>query len=175
MWPLVWLFVLPAVLLVTLLAGGLALNHLPWNDPPGSTARLQTYLDTHVAETAEGSPFPELRPRHYPQVGPDELYAVVERVIGGMSEWTVAARDAKMRRIEAVVSTPIFRFQDDMTIHVIPDPKINGAVLFLRSQSRIGHGDLGANTRHILDLVAGIEGLLRQAGKLPGGADTAGR
>ena len=175
MWPLVWLLVLPAVLLAALLAGGLALNHLPWNDPPGSATRLQTYLDTHVAETAEESTFPELRPRHFAQVGPDELYAIVERAIGSMSDWTVAARDAKMRRIEAVVSTPIFRFQDDMTIHVIPDPKINGAALFLRSQSRIGHGDLGANTRHILDLITQVEGLLRQAGRLPPASDTAGR
>src|SRR5262245_22694727 len=160
MWPIISLLVLPALMLAGLLAGGLALNHLPWDDPPGRTARLQAYLDTPVAETAEGNPFPELRPRHYPQLSPDELYALVERAIGSMPDWTVAARDGKSRRIEAVVATRILRFEDDMTIHVVAEPKSSGAVLFMRSQSRIGHGDLGANTRHILHLVERVDALL---------------
>ena len=168
MWPIVWLLVLPALLVAALLAGGLALNDLPWKEPPGATVRLQTYLDTHVAETVDGSPFPELRPRHYPQVTPDELYALVERALATLPDWAVAARDGKTRRFEVVVATPILRFEDDMTVHVIPEAKGPGSVLFMRSQSRIGHGDLGANTRHILDLVARVEALLQEArGKAP--------
>ncbi len=167
MLPLLWVLALPGMLLVALLAGGLWLNDLPWDDPPGATARLQTYLDSRTAETAEGSPFPELRPRHYPDVSANELYALTERAITSMGNWTVAARDAKVRRIEAVVSTRILRFQDDVTIHVTTDPKGKGSALFMRSQSRIGYGDLGANTRHILDLAARIESLRASAAREP--------
>lgn len=166
---------LPALLLAALLAGGLALNDLPWDDTPGTAVRLQTYLDSHVAETAEGSPFPELRPRHYLQLSPEELYTVVERVIGAMPDWTVAARDAKARRIEAVVSTSLLRFQDDMSIHVTPEAKGTAAVLFMRSQSRIGHGDLGANTRHILNLVAQVDTAVQRLGRSPGVTEATNR
>ena len=159
---LLWLLILPALLLAGLLSGGLYLNRLPWEDPPGFSARLTTYLDQHVAETAEGSPFPELRPRHYAELSPDALFAVVEQAVQSMPNWTLAARDAKMRRIEAVVSTSWLHFQDDMTIHVVAEAKGPGSVLFLRSQSRIGHGDLGANTRHVLDLVTAIDVVRRQ-------------
>lgn len=157
MLPFLWVLALPIMLLASLVAGGLWMNDLPWDDPPGRTVRLQTYLESHVAETAEGSLFPELRPRHYPEVSPDDLYRRIEQVITGMPDWTLAARDAKMRRIEAVVSTSLLRFQDDVSIHVIAEVRGKGAVLFLRSQSRIGQGDLGANTRHILDVVARLD------------------
>ena len=165
MLPLLWVLALPMMLLAALLAGGLWMNNLPWDDPPGMGIRLQTYLESHVAETAEGSPFPELRPRHYPNVSPDQLFAHVERAVAGMPDWTIAARDAKRRRVEAVVSTPLLRFQDDVTINVTAEANGNGAVLFLRSQSRIGQGDLGANTRHILDVVAQVESFLAEGGK----------
>src|SRR5262245_23428931 len=94
---LVWLVILPLLLLAALLGGGLYLNKLPWDDPPGFSSRLTTYLDQHVAETAEGSPFPELRPRHYADLTPDALFAIVEQAVQGMPNWTLAARDAKMR------------------------------------------------------------------------------
>jgi len=46
---------LAVVVFVALLALGIRGNRLPLNDPPGSFVRLNTYLNTHVAETIEGS------------------------------------------------------------------------------------------------------------------------
>jgi uncharacterized protein (DUF1499 family) len=50
-------------------------------------------------------------------------------------------------RIEAVAATRILRFSDDVTIRV--RPRVNGSRIDIRSASRIGRHDLGANARRI--------------------------
>ena len=55
------------------------------------------------------------------------------------------------------MTTPLWRFQDDVHIRVEPDPATDRAVLLIRSESRVGKGDLGTNTRHVLDLYAQLD------------------
>ena len=147
--------VIAVVVFVTLLALGLRGNHLPMNDPPGSFVRYYTYLNTHVAETIEGSPFPELRPRSY-TLPADELYGKVKQTIGGMPHWEIVETKDDARQLHAVVTTPLFRFKDDVTVSVVPQPGGKPAVT-MRSVSRVGQGDLGANTRHVMDLYDALE------------------
>ena len=125
-------------------------NGLPWHLPPGRTARLMTYVTTHVADTTESSLFPELRPRRYEGVSAEALFAVVERAVGKLG-WNVLQRDRSGRVLRAVVTTPLFKFQDDVEI-AIADAGGGRAQLRVRSVSRVGQGDLGANTAHILTL-----------------------
>lgn len=54
--------------------------------------------------------------------------------------------------IEAVATTRWFGFKDDIVIRVEPDE--NGTVLDLRSASRVGRGDLGANAKRIRAFIA---------------------
>ena len=51
--------------------------------------------------------------------------------------------------IRAVATTMVFRFKDDVTITV--QREANATVVNIRSRSRIGRGDLGANARRIRD------------------------
>lgn len=132
-------------------------NAPPWSEPPGFGARLQAYLNTHVAETTESSPFPELRPRHYEDVTPDQLYGMVEQVIPHLSHWQVVERNPTLRTVKAIASTPFLGFRDDVAIRVTPGPDKRGSILFVASESRVGRGDLGANTRHLLDLYAALD------------------
>jgi uncharacterized protein (DUF1499 family) len=148
-----WLLALLVVGIV-LLAGGVAGNDLPLRDSPGLLARLDTYLNTHVAETVEGSPFPELRPRHYP-TSPDVLYGKITEAMSRLPRWEVVASSKDVREVHAVVTTPLLRFKDDVVVRVIPEP--GRPALVIRAQSRIGRGDLGANTRHVLDLYKALE------------------
>ena len=132
-----------------LTAAGIISNQLPMSDPPGLTARLMTYLSANVAETASDSPFPELRSRHY-AAPPALVYDIVRRAAKRLG-WEVVGEDPEVHELQAVVTTKIFRFKDDVAIRVEPDGA-KGSVLYVRSSSRVGKGDLGANTRHIMNL-----------------------
>jgi uncharacterized protein (DUF1499 family) len=146
------------LLAVVLLAGGLLLNRLPLNDPPGSFVRLYTYLNTHVAETIEGSPFPELRPRQY-TLAADPLFAKVKEAVGRLPRWQIIESSDERRELHAVVTSALFRFGDDVLVTVVPQPGGKPAVM-IHAVSRVGKGDLGTNTRHVLDLY----GMLEQVG-----------
>ena len=148
-----WLLV-AVVVFVVLLAAGLIGNRWPLGEPPGARVRLDTYLNTHVAETSEDAVFPELRTRRYVMPA-DVLYAKVKEAVMRMG-WEVADSSDERREVHAVVTTRLFRFKDDVTIGVIPEPAGQQA-LKVRSLSRVGKGDLGANTRHVLDLYGALE------------------
>lgn len=149
-----WL-VLAVVVFVVLLAAGIVGNRLPLGEPPGAAVRLETYLNTHVTETSPSSPFPELRTRNY-ALPADVLFAKVKEAVGRLPRWEIASSSDERREVHAVVTTKLFRFKDDVTIAVVPEPGGRPA-LMVRGESRVGKGDLGANTRHVLDLYAALE------------------
>jgi uncharacterized protein (DUF1499 family) len=64
-----------------------------------------------------------------------------------MPAWTVTDVDANAGTIEAVATSRLFRFQDDIVIRVRPDG--DGSRVDMRSKSRDGKGDLGANAARI--------------------------
>jgi len=152
LWSLAFLTVFAVGSLLT----ALVRNDPPWGQPPGFGARLLTYMLSHVAETSVGSEFPELRPRRYPGLPPDHLFGVVDQAVTKLG-WEVLGRDVQRHTLRAVATTPVFRFKDDVGITIVPTDDQHGAVLFVRSASRMGRGDLGANTRHLLDLYAQLD------------------
>jgi uncharacterized protein (DUF1499 family) len=144
-WWLLILLVPPA-----LLAGALLLNRPPWLEPPGLWARLVLYLTTNVAETRIDHERPELRPMELPMAQP----AARELVLDAMQSlgWrNVRAEDGALR---AEVVTALLRFTDDVSVRLEPIPQ--GVRVQVRSASRVGRGDLAANTRHVLDLYAAL-------------------
>jgi uncharacterized protein (DUF1499 family) len=149
------LLLLAVVAFVVLLAAGIVGNHLPLGEPPGALIRLSTYLNTHVAETSPGAPFAELRTRHY-ELPADVLYAKVKEAVGRLPRWEIVTAADDRREVHAVVTTALFRFKDDVTIGVVPDAGGRPSLL-VRGESRVGKGDLGANTRHVLDLYDALE------------------
>jgi Protein of unknown function (DUF1499) len=146
-------FSIISILVLGLIAGGLIANRPPMMDSPGLWARLVTYLGTHVAEIRPDHPFPELRPHVY-ALPPDRLYAAAREAIGGLG-WGIASENPAGLCLTAVVESALWRFKDDVVVRV--EPAEGGSTLRMRSSSRIGRGDLAANTRHLLDLYAAIE------------------
>ena len=55
------------------------------------------------------------------------------------------------------MTTKLWKFKDDVTIQIQP-AQPSGSLLVVRSASRVGKGDLGANTRHIMNLVEIVDG-----------------
>ena len=152
---IVKLLALVVVGFVALLVGGIVRNRLPLGEPPGAVVRLSTYLNTHVAETSPSAPCAELRTRNY-SLPADVLYAKLKEAIGRLPGWVIVAAADERREVHAVVTTALLRFKDDVTIGVVPEPGGRPA-LMVRGESRLGKGDLGANTRHVLDLYDALE------------------
>jgi len=64
--------------------------------------------------------------------------------------WTVNYHDGGTGIIEGVAVTFLFRFRDDFIIR-IKENKEGGCSVDMRSKSRLGKGDLGANANRIRD------------------------
>ena len=149
-----------ALIGASLTAAGLISNKPRWTEPPGIPTRLWTYLTTNVAETTPDSVFPELRPRTY--AGPSALMFDVVRRAALALHWELISVDPNARKIEAVATTKLFGFQDDVTIWVTDDTEPDAeprSTLYVRSASRVGRGDLAANARRVMDLYATTDAL----------------
>lgn len=66
-------------------------------------------------------------------------------------DWKIIATDAREGRIEATATTRLMRFKDDVVIRVVSDG--TGSRVDVRSASRVGRSDLGANAARILQFL----------------------
>ncbi len=103
-----------------------------------------------------------LQQEHYADIQPlqvplpvQETYERALAVAQGMDGWQVTASDPDRARIEAAATSRIFRFVDDVVIGVTPDPE--GSRVDVRSRSRMGRSDLGANAQRIRDFLGRLQ------------------
>ena len=106
--------------------------------------------------------YPDIVPRHYP-VGTvrvfDDAKVIVDRrgwrILGVQppTELTEAGW------IEAVATTPVFGFRQDVAIRILPDGE--GALVDVRSAARNGAHDLGANAERIRDFFRDLDASLQ--------------
>lgn len=141
-------------LVSVLLVGALLLNQLPLNAPPGLATRLDTYFNTNVAEIKSDSPFPELHSPRY-VLPPAELFRNVTAAMTSLG-WQVTEADATTNMIRAVVTIPFWGFQDDVRVQVLP-LGTGESSLYAYSASRVGKGDVGTNSRHLLNLLEALD------------------
>ena len=73
-----------------------------------------------------------------------------------MPAWTITAADDASGTIEAVATTRLFGFQDDIAIRVRADGA-GASRVDVRSKSRDGKGDLGTNAARIRAYVTALE------------------
>lgn len=97
----------------------------------------------------------------YPEVAPlvmalarDEMYGRVKRVLIDMG-MEVAREDPDSGEIEAVASTFWFGFKDDLVVRLREVEA--GTRLDVRSVSRVGQVDLGANANRIMEIIRRVE------------------
>lgn len=65
--------------------------------------------------------------------------------------WEIHDHDPRSHTLHAVVESRLWRFRDDVIVKLVPGEW--GTEIHIRACSRVGKGDLGANTRHILNLL----------------------
>lgn len=102
------------------------------------------YAGARVA-TLQRRNYPDIRPLHSPLAPAAALAAAVHtaRELG----WRIVTVDPDAGRIEATATTPLLGFTDDIVIRIEPDAP--GSRVDLRSASRLGVGDFGANAARI--------------------------
>jgi uncharacterized protein (DUF1499 family) len=120
-------------------------------------------LEYHVLKKVEAnrgrdmsypSEFSSKQRKAYPDIAPlalladwDKSYTWVKELARGMPRWTIVDENAKSRRIEAVATTEILHFKDDVVIEVHGNSL--WSTVHMRSKSRMGKGDLGTNAQRI--------------------------
>jgi uncharacterized protein (DUF1499 family) len=68
----------------------------------------------------------------------------------------IVNEDKAAGMIEATATTFWFGFKDDVVLRI--RPTANGSIVDVRSVSRVGQSDLGANAKRIRAILRGIEG-----------------
>jgi len=103
-----------------------------------------------AAEQRQG--YPDLAPLLL-RVPPDRLFPMVEATARALG-WQVSAAVPAEGRLEATDTTKWFGFKDDIVVRVAP--ALDGSRVDIRSVSRIGKSDLGANARRIHAFLAAL-------------------
>jgi uncharacterized protein (DUF1499 family) len=160
-----WIWLAVALVLVVIVLGVLATRWPPIHDistdldSPPPFAALLPYRTGGVSPPEYDGPATAARQRRsYPDVQPlivgsspgdaFKAAAAAAREAG----WQVVAEDPGAGRIEAIATTRMMRFRDDVVIRIRPEGA--GARVDVRSKSRVGRGDFGTNARRITAFLA---------------------
>jgi uncharacterized protein (DUF1499 family) len=123
------------------------------NDPPQFVAVLPLRAGAANPAAYGGPEVAAQQKKAYPQIVPLELtdppQRAFERALAAARDmgWIIVSAESGDGRIEATATTPFFGFRDDVVIRVAPTAK--GSRIDVRSVSRIGRSDLGANARRV--------------------------
>ena len=107
--------------------------------------------ESHFAELQRLG-YPELRALEL-AVPPAQALARARAAVQSLG-WEIVAADEGAGRIEAVATTRWFGFKDDIVVRVAPSA--GGSRVDVRSRSRVGRSDLGANARRIQDFLTAV-------------------
>lgn len=125
--------------------------------PPEFVAVLPLRKDAPNTTEYGGTELAALQKKGYPDLAPAILpmppRAAFELALrlARASGWEIVAAVADDNRIEATATTDWFGFKDDIVIRI--RPAAAGSRVDMRSVSRVGHSDLGANARRIREFM----------------------
>ncbi|HEX6530760.1 MAG TPA: DUF1499 domain-containing protein, partial [Burkholderiales bacterium] len=140
--------------------------------PLDHVRRVKTlpYINDITTDTQKPPQFspPKPYPEHFAElqrIGYPELHALeialppaqaFERARAAALElgWEIVAADAPAGRIEAVSTTRWFGFKDDIAVRISASG--SGSRIDMRSRSRVGRSDLGANAKRIQDFLIAV-------------------
>jgi uncharacterized protein (DUF1499 family) len=130
-------------------------------NPPEFVAILPLRADAPNSAIYEGEEIAAQQRAAYPDIQPLLLEmpsgAVFSRALDaarGMG-WEVVSADSGLGRIEATATTRWFGFKDDVIVRITPDG--SRTRVDVRSVSRVGRSDVGANAARIRKYVARLQ------------------
>jgi len=118
-------------------------------DPPVYSDAVRNAADrVNGVDYPDGGPEVSVQQREaWLSISPGEALERSRRTAEALG-WSVTWTDFDALRMEAYETTSVFRFVDDVAIRVRRDG--TSAVIDLRSNSRVGQSDLGANSARII-------------------------
>ncbi len=131
--------------------------------PPAFVALQDARRDAPNGLDYAGEEIAQQQRAAYPDVGPLRLQAAPDVAFpqalaaADAMGWELAGSDAASGRIEATATTRWFGFKDDVVVRVAPDG--GGSRVDVRSMSRLGGSDVGANARRIRDYLRRLDAL----------------
>ena len=118
----------------------------------GNLGRDLTYPGPSFAEQQRAG-YPELQPLRM-EMPADEAFRRVQAAARQMRGWKITRDDPAAHALEGIATSRLFRFHDDFVVEVRPQG--NGSVVQMRSKSRDGKGDIGANAARIKAFFAAL-------------------
>jgi uncharacterized protein (DUF1499 family) len=112
---------------------------------PGNEGRDMRYPGESFA-SQQMAGYPDLKPLQLKDA-PAAAFERVERTAREIPHWEVTRSDPSALALEGVATSQLFRFKDDFVIEVRAVD--GGSVVQMRSKSRDGRGDVGANAARI--------------------------
>ena len=127
---------------------------------PGTGGRLvsevqeEAEFDPAKQSSPKNAPYPMLETLVEPAASYDMAYEAALEAVKARG-WKVVTDDVQSGSIEATVTSFWFDFKDDVMIRVMPEGE--GSRIDVRSISRVGLSDLGANSKRVSDLLNEIQ------------------
>jgi uncharacterized protein (DUF1499 family) len=128
-------------------------------DPPAFVALMPARTASANGAAYGGEAIARQQQAAYPDIEPlmtkDSPAAATEHAaqIGRAMGWQIVASDPAAGRVEATATTGWFGFKDDIVIRVRADPA-GGSRVDVRSASRVGVSDIGANAARIREFLS---------------------
>jgi hypothetical protein len=129
-------------------------------DPPQFVALLATREASSNGAAYGGPAVAAEQKKGYPDIislllpdPPERAFPRLEAAARGLG-WHIVAAVPAEGRLEATATTPLLRFKDDVVVRVVP--ALNGSRVDVRSVSRIGRGDMGANAKRVRAFMAAL-------------------
>jgi uncharacterized protein (DUF1499 family) len=141
--------------------GGPRINDITTDmvDPPAYVAIARIESDRDY--TYPGEDFASQQEAAYPDVmswelalPPDQAFAAARQAALDLG-WEIVEEDPAGGRLEAMDTTALFRFVDDIVVRIRPGR--TGSRIDMRSKSRDGKGDVGANAARIRAFKAAVK------------------
>lgn len=131
------------------------------DDPPQFVSVVALREDAPNTLVYEGAALAATQKAAYPDLQPLRLSSPVAEVLARSQAlahelgWQVVVVDPASGRLEATDTTSWFGFKDDVVIRLRPTD--DGTLVDVRSVSRVGKGDLGANANRIRRFLARLK------------------
>jgi uncharacterized protein (DUF1499 family) len=128
-------------------------------DPPAFRALLPTRQQSPNGAAYGGVEVAKVQQRAYPDIKPlivkTNPAETLQKAIDAARamDWEIVNTDTAAGRIEATDTTLWFGFKDDIVIRVLPHPE-GGSRVDVRSVSRVGGSDVGANAKRVRKFLA---------------------
>lgn len=141
----------------------ISVNGVSFMAAPGLLVRLRHYLGRNTAITSNSPALPELQTREFDSP-PEELYddlCLACRRLG----WSVTRQSSEIFSLDAIAPNRLVGFEEQVSIILTAAAHGSGfqSRLNIRSVSRFGIADFGANVRRIIELSAEIDKMLEKS------------